>query len=97
MKLSFLPGDLHLNKDDGGSYIVTLQGEEVFRTPFEKKALAKFNNLRREMEAQFPAHELTSEEKRALLMKWVGDSKVGLSHNSLRPIKKKVPKSRTYG
>jgi hypothetical protein len=97
MKLSFLPGELYLNKEQDGFYVLTLQGEEVLRTPQEKKALTKFNALRREMEAQFPAHELTLEQKRALLSKWVADSKVGLIHNSVRPAKKKIAKSRTYG
>ena len=50
MKLSFLPGDLHLTKKQDGTYLVTMQGHEVLRTHVEKKALAKFNVLRRELE-----------------------------------------------
>ncbi len=57
MQLSFLPGELQLTKTDESQYIITIQGEEVLRTPVEKKALTKFNSLRREMEAQYPAHE----------------------------------------
>jgi ABC-type branched-subunit amino acid transport system ATPase component len=73
MKLSFLPGELYLSKEQDGSYVVTVQGEEVLRTTVEKRALARFNTLRREMESQFPAHELTHEQKRALeLLDFVG-------------------------
>jgi len=97
MRLSFLPGDLQLTKTDEGQYIITIQGEEVLRTPVEKKALTKFNSLRGEMEAQYPAREWTPEQKRSLLSKLISDSKVALSHNSLRAPKKKVVKSRTFG
>ena len=33
-------------------YLVNMQGHEVLRTKVKKKALAKFNALRRELEAQ---------------------------------------------
>lgn len=97
MKLSFLPGDLHLNKEQDGAFVVTLQGEEVLHTAQERKALAKFNELRREMEAQFPPRELTPEEKRAILQKWISDTLV--SHNGDRHSKKKIKSgsTRTFG
>ena len=75
MKLSFLPGDLNLNKEQDGTYLVTMQGQELLRTRTEKKALAKFNALRRELESQFPARELTPEERRAALEKYLMDYK----------------------
>jgi hypothetical protein len=31
MKLSFLPGDLHLNQERGGMYLVIMHGHEVLR------------------------------------------------------------------
>jgi hypothetical protein len=97
MKLSFLPGDLHLNKEQGGSFVVTMQGEEIFSSRLAKKAIAKFNQLRREMEKQFPPRELTPEEKRAILHKWIGDNLV--SHNGDRHSKKKIKSgsTRTFG
>ena len=97
MKLSFLPGELYLSKEPDGSYVVTVQGEEVLRTTVERKALAKFNTLRREMETQFPAHELTPEQKRTLLQKWIGDTLV--SHNGNRHRKQKIKSgsTRTFG
>jgi hypothetical protein len=33
-------------------YLVIMQGHEVLRTKVEKKSLARFNALRRELEAQ---------------------------------------------
>ncbi len=97
MKLSFMPGDLHLNKEQDGSFVVTVQGEKIFSTRLEKKAITKFNELRREMEKQFPARELTPEEKRAVLQKWIGDNLV--SHNGDRHSKKKINSgsTRTFG
>lgn len=99
MFLSFLPGDLHLKKSDGGSFVITIRGEEVFRTRLEKKAIKKFNDIRRDMETQYPARELTPEEKTKLLLKYVSDVKVGLDHNSFRPEdkKKKSGSTRTFG
>jgi hypothetical protein len=75
MKLSFLPGELYLNKESDGSYVVTVQGEEILSTHVEKKALAKFNEVRREMELRFPAHEMTPEQKRAALANLIGEFK----------------------
>ena len=97
MNLSFFPGELHLKKEQDGSFVVTVQGVEVLRTRQEKKALEKFNALRREMESQFPPHELSPEEKRALLQKWIGDNLV--SHNGDRHGKKKIKpgSTRTFG
>ena len=99
MNLSFLPGELYLNKTKDGSYIITLQGKEILQTRSEKKAISEYNKLRRELESQFPSHELSSEEKRELLRKYVAESKVGLDHNSFRPQekKKKSGSTRTFG
>jgi hypothetical protein len=49
MRLSFLPGDLHLTKERDGSYLVTMQGQEILRTRLEKKALTRFNVVRKEL------------------------------------------------
>jgi hypothetical protein len=98
MKLSFLPADLHLNKEQDGTYLVTMQGQELLRTRVEKKALAKFNELRRELESQFPARVLTPEEKRAALEKYVMDYKLTQVRASTKPPKKeKVTGTRTFG
>jgi hypothetical protein len=97
MNLSFLPADLHLTKTQDGFYLVTLQGQELLRSRSEKTALAKFNKLRRELEQQFPAKEMSPERKQELLSKYIGDSL--LDHNSFRPQekKKKSGSTRTFG
>ena len=99
MNLSFIPGDLHLNKNSEGVYVITLRGEEVFTGKIEKKAIAEYNKIRKEMEAQFPAREMTVEEKRKLLEKFVMEKRVGLDHNSYREPKKekKSGSTRTFG
>jgi len=98
MKLSFLPGDLHLNQDREGTYLVTMEGHEVLRTKVEKKALTRFNTLRRELETQYPARELTPEEKRAALERYVMDYKLVQVRASTKPPKKdKIRGTRTFG
>lgn len=98
MKLSFLPGDLHLCKERDGTYLVTMQGQELLRTRLEKKALTKFNTLRKDLEAQFPARELTAEEKRAALGKYLLDYKAAEVRASTKPPKKdKIRGTRTFG
>jgi hypothetical protein len=97
MNLSFLPGELYLNKTPDGFYIVTVQGNEVLKTRAEKTALSKYNQLRRELESKFPAREMSAEKKAELLTKHIGDSL--LDHNSFRPQekKKRSGSSRTFG
>lgn len=98
MKLSFLPGDLHLNKQQDGTYLVTLQGNEVLRTPTERLALTKFNALRRDLEMQFPVLEWSAEQKRAMLEKYLMDYKAGQVRASTKPPKKeKIKGTRTFG
>lgn len=98
MNLSFLPGDLHLTKVDTGEYVVTLQGKELLRTRVEKKAITKFNTVRKELEAQFPARELTPEQKMKALQKQIMDTKITQTRNSFKPPKKeKVRGTRTFG
>jgi hypothetical protein len=71
MNLSFLPGELHLTKSQDGYYSITIQNEEVFNTRVEKKAIAEYNKIRKEMEVQFPARELSREEKTYLLLQYI--------------------------
>jgi len=98
MKLSFLPGDLHLTTERDGTYLVTMQGQELLRTPIEKKALGRFNELRKDLEMQFPARKLTAEEKRAALSKYLLDYKAAEVRASTKPPKKeKIKGTRTFG
>lgn len=96
MRLSFVPGELVLEKV-GGDYVVTVRGEEVHRGRVEKKALAEYNRLRKQMETEFPAGEWTPEQKRALLDRMVAEARVGLLHNSVREPKKRTARTRTFG
>jgi len=97
LKLSFLPGDLHLTQIQSGDYRVTLAGQEVLTTRVQKLAVARFNELRKEMETRFPARELTPEERAEILKSAIGDSLVG--HNSIGGRKKKTTAggTRTFG
>ena len=97
MKLSFLPGALFLNRMEDGTYVVTVEGQEIVRTKSQRTAVAQFSKVRQEMEARFPARELTSEEKSEILQRLIGDSLVG--HNSLGGRKKKTTagSTRTFG
>jgi len=97
MNLSFLPGDLHLSKDQTGLFIVTMAGQEVLSTRSQRSALAKFNSLRAELEEKFPMRQPTAEEKSELLQREINDSLLG--HNSLGGRKKKTTAggTRTFG
>jgi len=96
MKLSFIPGDLHL-VSSGHEFILRIGDEKVLSTSSRKVALAKFHDLRREMELRFPARELSPEEKAALLRQEISNSLLG--HNSLggRARKSTAGSTRTFG
>jgi len=97
MNLSFLPGELYLNKSESGLFIVTMAGQEILSTKSQRSALAKFRALRAELEKRFPAREPTAEEKAELLREEIKNSLVG--HNSLGGRKKKTTAggTRTFG
>jgi hypothetical protein len=97
VKLSFIPAELHLNTEPDGQFKVTLQGTEIFRSRSSAKALKKFNELKKELENDFPAHNESSvEEKRELLQRALGDDLV--KDNSVRERKKSTARStRTFG
>ena len=97
MKLSFMPGELHLLSNDDGSYSLTLRGEEILRTKSQKAAVARFKHLRHEMEKQFPVSETSDEEKAAAFRRIIEDTLV--QHNSLGGRKKKTTAggTRTFG
>lgn len=97
MKLSFLPGELQLVKNEEGDYLVTIQNREVVRTKSQKAALAKYAELRREMETRFPLRQLSPEEKAEILGNAIRESL--LSHNSPGGRKKKTTagSTRTFG
>ncbi|MGA8027036.1 MAG: hypothetical protein WB992_07810 [Bryobacteraceae bacterium] len=97
MKASFIPGDLHLTETDDGFHVVVVRGSEILHTRSQRAATAKFNQLRREMEASYPITELTQEEKAEMSKKAALDAMVG--HNSFGGRKKKTTAggTRTFG
>ena len=97
MKFSFLPGDLHLTTDEDSHFTVSIAGQVLLRSRSRKAAVEKYNELRKEMEARFPARELTAAEKAEVFQREIGDSLVG--HNSLGGRKKKTTArgTRTFG
>lgn len=97
MKLAFLPGDLRLGQLEDGSYRITISGQEVFYSRSRKSAVEKFNELRADMERQFPPTGPTQEEKHAILQRAIADALV--AHNSLGGRKKRssAGSTRTFG
>ena len=97
MNLSFLPADLHLRKNDRGQFVVIMAGQELLSTKSQKTALARFTELRKELEIKLPSREPTAEERAEFLRREIGDSLV--SHNSLGGRKKKTTAggTRTFG
>ena len=97
VKLCFIPADLHLDTDRDGQVTVTLQGTVIFQSASRAKALKKFNEVKKELEKRFPAHDLSTEEKSALFRQAIAEALV--KHNSLRPETKKSAArgTRTFG
>jgi hypothetical protein len=97
MNLSFLPGELYLSKTTSGDYVIKIQGEEVFTTRNEKKAITKFNALRQEMELKFPPHEITPEERKAILQRMIMHQMMGEVKRDMASPAKKKNKTKTFG
>jgi hypothetical protein len=76
VKLSFLPGDLHLTTGPGGNYLVSLKGEVVCESPSQRRAIAAFNKIRKDLEAKFPPRPLSDREKSELYFKDTVDNQV---------------------
>lgn len=93
MKLAFVPGNLYLDEVEGGYFLVTVRGEEILRTHSRRIAVARFNELRAALEAEFPARELSADQKAQLMTAAISDSLV--QHNSLGGRKKSPSASRT--
>ena len=96
MRLSFLPGELYLS-EEYGAFVIQVQGKEILRTRSKLTAMSKFNALRRSMEQQFPAREVTPEEKRELLKSIFNEAM--LADVGRRPRKKRSTArgTRTFG
>src|SRR5271166_1243264 len=96
MKLEFRPAQLLLFEKPKGTYVVQLRDTVVLETSAQKRAVAKFNSIRRELEAQFPAQKQTPEDQAENTRRLVSDSLVGTY--SVRPPKKGTARgTRTFG
>lgn len=97
MRLSFLPGRLELCSEEEGYFRLTMNGAEILRTRSQRVAVGRFNELRLELDARFPAQELSAEEKTRAFQRILGDWMVG--HNNLGGRKKKTSagSTRTFG
>jgi hypothetical protein len=97
LNMSFVPGQLELKTAESGEYVVRLQNEEVLKTKSPKVALARYNEIRTQMETLFPAAEFTPEERAELWRRHTADSL--LDHNSRReqPKQRRRGSTRTFG
>jgi hypothetical protein len=96
MKLYFKRAELLLDKNADGEYVLQMADEILGTYKQERKAVAAYNRIRRDLEAKLPPTELSADDRRALWARYVADSLV--QHNSLRNAPAKKPsKSRTFG
>lgn len=96
MKLDFLPANLHLYTDERGFACSVFKGEVIGRFRSHKEGVRKFNELRLQLEKDYRGSELTEEERRAALLREIGDSLI--RHNALRNSgPKKRTGTRTFG
>jgi hypothetical protein len=96
MKLYFQRAELLLEKNVDGQYILKMADEILGTFHHERKAVAAYNRIRRDLETKLPPTELTAADRRVLLERYVGDNLV--QHNSLKNAPAKKPsRSRTFG
>jgi hypothetical protein len=97
MKLSFLPGDLHLSDESNGYFVIKVQGQEQVRTRSKRAAVSKFNKLRQELETCYPVHELTPEQKAETFRVAVGEWISTQYASRQRKKKSTAGSTRTFG
>jgi hypothetical protein len=96
VRLYFKRAELLLEKNKEGTFVLQMEDKILGTFTNERKAVAEFNRLRRDLERTMPPTEMNNAEKRQLLDRYVADTLV--KHNSLRDeLVKKPPKSRTFG
>ena len=95
--LYFKPFDLRLRKNEEGEHVIEQCGTVTKTFGSEKKAIAYFHQVRDELEKSLPPQiELSDEERRELLQKYLADNptpRTSLNENSA----KKPSKSRRFG
>jgi hypothetical protein len=96
MKMTFFPGKLELVSKNG-AFAISVEGREVFRARSQAVAVEKFNEIRIEMEKQFPPTGPTAGDSKVLLERLLTDIRVD---DTLRRERKKpstARSSRTFG
>jgi hypothetical protein len=94
VKLYFKRAELLLHEVEG-KYVLEMAGRVLGTYTHEKRAVTEYNLLRRELEEKLPPAEVSDAERLAILERYLADDLVG--HNSWRPARKKIGKSRTFG
>jgi hypothetical protein len=77
LKLHFVPADLHLSQQGDGTYLVTMGETVLLMTPNQRAAVRKFNEVRQALEAEFPARELSDEDRKTNFLRDLVDHQVG--------------------
>lgn len=96
MRLSFVPGQLFLEQLENGTYQLRQGGTVMGQFKSQRQAVSAFNQIRRKLELEFPAKELSPEEKKRLMIEELARS--SLPHNSLRnAAPRKSTGTRTFG
>jgi hypothetical protein len=95
--LYYKPGDLRLSKNDKGEHIIEHGGTLAETFSSEKKAVAQFNRIKKDLEKDLPSQpEVSEEERRALLEKYLADNPT--PRNSLNENAPRKPSSsRRFG
>jgi hypothetical protein len=96
MKLEFMPGKLTLFEGEPGSFVLVVDGESVYQTRSVKRAIAKFNEIRREMEARFPAQKQSAADQAENTLRLLADSLVG-PYSKREPKRTNAKGTRTFG
>jgi len=94
VKLYFKRAELLLHEVEG-RFVLEMAGRVVENFRSERKAVAAYNRVRRDLEAKFPYAEVTDAERKAIMERYLADNLVG--HNSWRVPEKKSGSSRTFG
>ncbi len=95
--LYYKPGDLCLRPNERGEHVIEQSGTVTETFSSEKKAVGRFNTIRKELEKTLPPQpQVSDEERRALLEKYLADNptpRTSLNENAPR----KRSSSRRFG
>jgi hypothetical protein len=94
VKLFFKRAELLLHEVDG-RLVLEMAGQVIQSFSSEKRAVAAYNRIRRELEEKLPPAEATDAERKAIMERYLADNLVG--HNSWRAAGRKSGTSRTFG